>query len=467
MSPDSSPTAADAPPVVAQGPRGADGRKHTQRERILGAVVEIAARGGYSAATISRIITNAGVSRPTFYDYFTDQEECFLQATIAGNEQLVAYVTSAVGSAENGSGSASAIYAAVPALIEFARSQPSLARVLVDASLAAGSRAFDERDNAIATLAEIVDLTNRSMATDSSVPDVASDVLLGAIYRLLGSRMRQDRPLDAELLADVIAWIESYEVPANIRRWETLRTPTFGGASDAGREPPFGAAPVANRPRARARNLETYRQRLFFATSELVKEKGFGATTIAEITSRARVGYRSFSHLFGTKERAFLAMYDLGYRRVFATTAGAYFSRETWPERVWAAGDAYTRYLGRHPTIAHFGFVETYSAGSRAATQTDTAIKAFTIFLQEGHTHTPAGIHRPSSLALDAIAATIFDIAAHETRTGDSTSMPALLPQAVFVALAPFLGPRAAIQFIDRKLAEEAGTPRSVARSGS
>jgi hypothetical protein len=104
-------------------------------------------------------------------------------------------------------------------------------------------------------------------------------------------------------------------------------------------------------------------------------------------------------------------------------TAGAYFSRETWPEWVWAAGNAYARYLSRHPTIAHFGFVETYPAGTRAAEQTDKAIKAFTVFLYEGQTHTRAGRYRPSPLALDAIAATIFDLAAHET-LGLETAQP-------------------------------------------
>lgn len=466
MTPDAAPITAKETPAPASDRRAQDTRKGTQRQRILEGVLEIAARHGYQAATISQIIAHAGVSRPTFYDYFKDQQDCFLQAMTAGDEQLIACVEDALG-AESSSRRRSAIYAAVNALFEFCRSQPGLALILIDVSLAAGSRALDERDHAIATIAQLVDQADHGLTTDAPVPDIASDVLLGAIYRLLGARMRHGKPLDADLLADVIAWVEGYEVPAAARRWKTLRIPTAEGDSDLVVEPPFGAAPVARRRAARTRNHEISRQRVFFATSELVKEKGFSAMTVAAITSRARVGYRSFNSLFGDKEHAFLAMYDLGYRRTFAATVGAYFSRGTWPDRVWAAGKAFTQYLSRNPTIAHFGFVETYSAGPRARKYTDTAITAFTIFLHEGYVQPRVGRYRPSQLALDAIAVTIFELAAHETRTGSSENLPALLPQAVFVALAPFLGPRAAIGFIDHKLAEEPRTPRALARSGS
>src|ERR1700730_10541513 len=126
MTPHGRTTEADAPPAAANGPRAEDTRKHTQRRRILQGVVEIAARDGYDAATINQIIAHAVVSRPTFYDYFTDQEECFLHATIAGNEQLVAHLKAAV-DANSNHGRPTAIYEALTALLEFCRSQPALA----------------------------------------------------------------------------------------------------------------------------------------------------------------------------------------------------------------------------------------------------------------------------------------------------------------------------------------------------
>ena len=58
----------------------ARGRKSTQRERLLAGMVTSANRDGYTGANVSKIIAEAGVSRPTFYDYFEDKDDCFLAA---------------------------------------------------------------------------------------------------------------------------------------------------------------------------------------------------------------------------------------------------------------------------------------------------------------------------------------------------------------------------------------------------
>ncbi len=52
-------------------------RKDTQRDRLLRAMTHIAAEEGYAETTVAKIIAEAGVSRPTFYDYSTNREDCF------------------------------------------------------------------------------------------------------------------------------------------------------------------------------------------------------------------------------------------------------------------------------------------------------------------------------------------------------------------------------------------------------
>ncbi len=53
-------------------------RKRTQRERLIAGMVMAARRHGYAGANVSRVIARAGVSRPTFYEYFADKDDCFL-----------------------------------------------------------------------------------------------------------------------------------------------------------------------------------------------------------------------------------------------------------------------------------------------------------------------------------------------------------------------------------------------------
>src|ERR1700679_1120423 len=53
-------------------------RKGTQRERLLDGMLLAAVRRGYAGANVAQVIAQAGVSRPTFYEYFADRDDCFL-----------------------------------------------------------------------------------------------------------------------------------------------------------------------------------------------------------------------------------------------------------------------------------------------------------------------------------------------------------------------------------------------------
>ena len=59
-----------------------------QRARLLGAMVEIVAHGGYARTSIGELARRAGVSRGTFYELFADKEECFLSAFDEQQERL-------------------------------------------------------------------------------------------------------------------------------------------------------------------------------------------------------------------------------------------------------------------------------------------------------------------------------------------------------------------------------------------
>jgi AcrR family transcriptional regulator len=49
-----------------------------QRDRLAAGMIAAVAEDGYNGATISQIASAAGVSRRTFYTYFSSKEECFL-----------------------------------------------------------------------------------------------------------------------------------------------------------------------------------------------------------------------------------------------------------------------------------------------------------------------------------------------------------------------------------------------------
>lgn len=52
----------------------------SQRARIVAAMIDVVAAGGYTETRVVDVISAAGVSRKTFYELFDSKEDCFLAA---------------------------------------------------------------------------------------------------------------------------------------------------------------------------------------------------------------------------------------------------------------------------------------------------------------------------------------------------------------------------------------------------
>jgi AcrR family transcriptional regulator len=69
----------------------------SQRERMLRAMAHTTADKGYVATTVADVLSEAGVSRETFYEQFRSKEDCFAQALEAAAQLLLAGVAEAQG----------------------------------------------------------------------------------------------------------------------------------------------------------------------------------------------------------------------------------------------------------------------------------------------------------------------------------------------------------------------------------
>jgi AcrR family transcriptional regulator len=67
----------------------------SERERLLEAMVRVAAAKGYETTTVADVIEAAGVNRETFDEMFANREACFLEAYDAVIDVLVAHVSTA------------------------------------------------------------------------------------------------------------------------------------------------------------------------------------------------------------------------------------------------------------------------------------------------------------------------------------------------------------------------------------
>jgi AcrR family transcriptional regulator len=112
----------------------------SERERLLEAMVRMAAAKGYEATTVADVVEFAGVSRETFDEMFEGKEACFLEAYEAVFDVLVAHVTAAFEAAAEEPWPEQ-IAAGLRALVELLAVEADIARMAMVEVTAAGDDA--------------------------------------------------------------------------------------------------------------------------------------------------------------------------------------------------------------------------------------------------------------------------------------------------------------------------------------
>lgn len=424
------------------------GRRATQRERITAGMIAAANRAGYAGANVSAVIAEAGVSRPTFYEYFRDRDDCFVRTLEETQDQLLGSIGAALEECEP----AQALAAAAGAMVEFARQRPAEAQFLMKESLAGGPASLDARDRFGVAVAARIEAALARAPRSVPTPDVPLAAIVGGVQRLLATGLRRGDRSFAGLDDELARWSASYARPEDAQRWREL-----AAAGPFERSPNLPATelvmPASLGPGRRRLSeeqvAENHRRRIMFATALVVQQHGYSAATIAQITRCAGVDGRSFYSHFRDKEEAFSAIHELGFQHLMSAASSGYFAGTTWPERIWEGLRAITQALDDTPTIAHVAFIEAYAVGPRGIQRVEDSRAAFAIFLQEGM-QTATAEPAPSRVHVEAIIATVFDLIYTLTRASAEPSTGSLLPSFAHIVLAPFVGPDADA-FIERE----------------
>ena len=249
-------------------------RKGTQRERLLDGMLLAAVRRGYAGANVAQVIAQAGVSRPTFYEYFADSDDCFLAVHRDISEQLLGHVKEAVSAAPP----ERAVQAGVRVLFVRAQARPDRARFLVNETLAGGHRALEERDRLIDRIEQIIERSRARVSPGALTPDLPTRALFGGICGLLAPRLRRNEYDMSGLADEICVWIDSYNRPTGEHRWRALEPgpamPTPRHVSELSSVLPqlYREAGPACPP---AEIAAHQRERIVYATGEMACEKGY------------------------------------------------------------------------------------------------------------------------------------------------------------------------------------------------
>jgi AcrR family transcriptional regulator len=179
------------------------------------------------------------------------------------------------------------------------------------------------------------------------------------------------------------------------------------------------------------------RRRMMEAIAELTSEKGYEATKIADIVSRAKVARKTLYDNFDGKEDLFLAAVDfyLDELRNRVTDACA-DGEELWQRRVEAGLAAFLDFLAEHPAAARMCMIEAVSATPQAGARYDAAVHRFVQLLRET---VPSESGLPDTIEETLIGGVAW-IANQQIRRGETEQARDLLPELSEFLLSPYLG---------------------------
>lgn len=176
-----------------------------QRARIVTATFEVCAARGASNVTVAHVVERSGVSRRTFYELFSDREDCFLAAF----EQALDYAAERVLPAyESGGSWREKIRAGLTALLGFLDEEPVIGRFLVVDSFSGGAATLARRGEVVAKLTDALERGRAEAKTAPTAPPLTGEGLVGGVSTVLHSRFTDgERTPLVELTSELMSMI--------------------------------------------------------------------------------------------------------------------------------------------------------------------------------------------------------------------------------------------------------------------
>lgn len=181
----------DRTPPPDRLPRGKHGLSpqfvaEHQRERLISAAVTVVAEKGYAEATVADILEQSGISRKTFYDLYTNKEDCFL----AAYDKIVDTLAENVGEAfARETTWPERVRSGLSALLELLAQRPNGARVGLVEVLAAGPRALERYHQAVERFVPLFEQGRGESPYGDQLPPNISEAVLGGIAQVLYLRV--------------------------------------------------------------------------------------------------------------------------------------------------------------------------------------------------------------------------------------------------------------------------------------
>lgn len=424
----------ERPPAGSRG----EETKRRQRELFFAAMVVCCDRRGFGATSVADLLEASGLSRGTFYAHFGDKHDCFA----ATEAELLRMALEPLRRRLRADGDpATRARSALEALTEMIVAQPAAAKVCLIDCYAAGEAGMTPMAAGVETVTALARETIEE-APGGGVPmpkELARAIVSGffrVVYNRVAARRTDELP---ELMPSLWDWGTSYlGLPAPLRG--VVHRPS---RKEVGRMPPFAAL--------------SPEQRIIRALAEVAAEKGYPATTVAEVCAEASVSQTTFYRYFADKDDLMLAAIDSASAQVLAAALPSARRAPDWSTAIRVALEEVCNFLACEPDLAHLGINEVYWSGEQAiATRDETSIQAL------GELLAPAlgEVDEVSPVTLEATMGAMVGVLYEALQAGGAEELPRLAPFLTFVVLAPLLGAERAYEAATKKPDASRAKPR-------
>jgi AcrR family transcriptional regulator len=210
------------------------------------------------------------------------------------------------------------------------------------------------------------------------------------------------------------------------------RRPAGGASSGA----PVGGV-------SHARLIEIQRVRLLAAAVRAVDELGYADTTVADITSRARVSRRTFYELFSDREACLAAVLEDALGLIAGELAAGELDGLGWRERVRLGLFTILSFLDREPVLARVCVVQALRGGPRVLERREAVLGQLACVVDGGRLLSVRA-QRCTPLTAEGLVGAAFSIVYARLLRGERRPLVGLLGELMGMIVLPYQGASAA-----------------------
>jgi len=386
--------------------------ERSQRERLYGAMVAVVDEVGYEGMRVGKVAERAGVSRSALYEYFADRDECFFATFDALIAEVLVRIADAYDEQQPWDQRLRRI---LERLVEMIVEQPAAARLCLLELYCAGPRAEERRNRSAAVLERVALEALDQSPERAGMPPALIRALVGGVRTVFQRHLRGgDEHELPGLVDDLWQWALSYPTPP-----VPLKPPPI--------EPPDIPQWTPT----------TQFERLCAALVQVICEKGYQETKVADVASAASTSLSTFYTHFPSKRKAFLATCDAGAAFGFNAAYEAYQRHDgEWGPRTHAAMREFLKFLSAEPRWTYIASVEQFGAGAQAQARRDRSMDMFTAQLAPGFELRP----ELPEVTRHAIGGALYTLTYSHILNHGAERLLEILPYASYVTLTPFLG---------------------------